>query len=80
MWKEEDNTLKRSFEFKDFQQAFGFMAQAAIDIERMNHHPKWTNVYNNLEVELTTHDAGNKVTDKDRELAKRFDKIFEQYS
>lgn len=74
-WKEENNTLKRTFEFKDFTQAFGFMAQVAIIAEKMGHHPNWSNVYNKVSFELTTHDAGNTITDKDRKLAAEIDKL-----
>lgn len=73
MWKEEDNKLTRTIEFKDFVEAFGFMAQVAILAEKMNHHPNWSNVYNKVAIELTTHDAGNTITTKDRELAKAID-------
>ncbi|MGB3181357.1 MAG: 4a-hydroxytetrahydrobiopterin dehydratase [Cyclobacteriaceae bacterium] len=75
MWKEEDNKLKRTFEFDDFVEAFGFMSSVAIVAEKMNHHPNWSNVYNTVSFELNTHDAGNKVTDKDRKLADAIDKI-----
>lgn len=75
MWKEEDNKLKRTFEFDDFVKAFGFMSSVAIVAEKMNHHPNWSNVYNTVSFELNTHDAGNKVTDKDRKLAEAIDKI-----
>jgi 4a-hydroxytetrahydrobiopterin dehydratase len=76
MWKEEDNKLKRTFEFSDFVEAFGFMSQVALLAEKMDHHPNWSNVYNKVTIELTTHDAGNTVTEKDRELAKAIDKLF----
>ncbi len=75
MWKEEDNKLKRTFEFKDFVQAFGFMTRVAIAAEKFGHHPNWSNVYNEVVIELTTHDAGNVVTDNDRELAKIIDSL-----
>lgn len=74
-WKEEDNKLKKSFEFKDFVEAFGFMSQVALVAEKMNHHPDWSNVYNRVDIALQTHDAGNKVTDKDRKLAQAIDKL-----
>lgn len=76
MWQEENNMLSRTFEFKDFQQAFGFMTQVAIAVEKMNHHPLWSNVWNRVEIRLQTHDAGNIVTDKDRKLAEKIDAIF----
>ena len=75
MWKEEDNKLVKSFEFKDFTEAFGFMTQVAIVAEKMNHHPFWTNVYNKVSFELNTHDAGDVVTEKDHKLAAAIDKI-----
>lgn len=73
MWTEADNKLTQTFEFDDFIQAFGFMSQVAIIAEKMDHHPNWSNVYNKVAIELTTHDAGNVVTDKDRNLAKAID-------
>ena len=69
MWIENNNQLYRKFEFKDFSEAFAFMTRVALEAEKMNHHPLWTNVYNKVEIWLNTHDAGNIVTDKDRELA-----------
>lgn len=75
MWKEENNELVRTFEFKDFNEAFGFMTRAAMIIEQHNHHPNWSNVWNRVEIKLTTHDAGNIITDKDRKLADALDKL-----
>jgi 4a-hydroxytetrahydrobiopterin dehydratase len=75
MWKEQDNKLTRTIEFKDFVSAFGFMSKVAIVAEKMNHHPNWSNVYNKVSFELTTHDAGNTVTEKDRALAKAIDDL-----
>ena len=75
MWKEENNKLQRSFEFKDFSEAFAFMARVALAAEKMDHHPDWSNVYNKVDIKLSTHDAGDIVTDKDRELADLIDKI-----
>ncbi|MGB0521945.1 MAG: 4a-hydroxytetrahydrobiopterin dehydratase [Flammeovirgaceae bacterium] len=75
MWKEENNQLKRTFEFKDFVAAFGFMTQVALLAEKRDHHPNWSNVYNKVEIALCTHDAGNIVTEKDRELAAEIDKL-----
>lgn len=75
MWEEKDNKLTRTFEFKDFKAAFGFMAQVALVAEKMDHHPNWSNVWNQVSIELCTHSAGNTVTDKDRELAERIDGI-----
>jgi 4a-hydroxytetrahydrobiopterin dehydratase len=78
MWKEESNKLQRSFEFKDFREAFGFMTRVALIAEKMNHHPYWTNEYNKVELFLSTHDAGNIVTEKDHKLAKAIDKIYKK--
>lgn len=75
MWKEEDNRLKRTFKFNDFQEAFAFMTRVAFLAESHNHHPNWSNVYNTVNIELTTHDAGNVVTEKDRKLAAAIDAI-----
>lgn len=74
-WQERDNKLCRTFKFKDFSEAFAFMARVALAAEKMGHHPEWTNVYNTVEINLCTHDAGNTVTDKDRKLAAAIDKI-----
>lgn len=73
MWTEENDQLKRTFKFKDFSEAFAFMTRVALIAEKMNHHPEWKNVYNRVEIILSTHDKGNKVTEKDRELAKKID-------
>ncbi|MDX5320260.1 MAG: 4a-hydroxytetrahydrobiopterin dehydratase [Bacteroidota bacterium] len=78
MWKEENNALHRTYEFKTFVAAIAFMVNAAMHIDQMNHHPEWTNVYNRVSVRLTTHDAGNTVTDKDRQLAELLDRIYEE--
>lgn len=75
MWQETNNSLYRKFEFKDFSEAFAFMTRVALIAEKMNHHPKWTNVWNTVEVWLSTHDAGDVVTDKDRKLAERIDAL-----
>jgi len=74
-WQEQDNKLYRKFEFKDFSEAFAFMTRVALAAEKMDHHPNWTNVYNKVEISLNTHDAGDIVTDKDRELAKKIDAL-----
>jgi 4a-hydroxytetrahydrobiopterin dehydratase len=74
-WKEENNALHRTFEFKDFSEAFAFMTRVALIAEKMNHHPEWSNVYNKVIMKLNTHDAGNTVTDKDRKLAAAIDKL-----
>lgn len=76
MWQEEDNKLKKSFEFKNFVEAFAFMTRVAFAAEKMNHHPWWSNVYNKVNIELNTHDAGNTVTDKDHKLARAIDELY----
>ena len=76
MWTEENNRLYRKFQLKDFSEAFAFMTRVALEAEKMNHHPLWTNVYNKVEIWLNTHDAGDIVTEKDRELAEKIDAIF----
>ncbi len=76
-WKEENNKLTRQFEFKNFSEAFAFMTRVAIEAERLGHHPDWNNVYNKVEINLSTHDAGNTVTEKDRKLAGRIDGLLE---
>ena len=68
-WNEIDGKLHKDFEFADFNQAFGFMTRAAMEIEKMNHHPEWFNVYNKISVDLMTHDAGG-ITQNDIALAK----------
>ncbi len=75
MWTEEDNKLKKTFNFDDFISAFGFMAKVAIVAEKQNHHPNWSNVYNTVSFELNTHDAGDIVTEKDHQLAAEIDKL-----
>ena len=75
MWKEENNKLYRKFEFKNFSEAFAFMTRVALEAEKMDHHPLWTNVWNQVEIWLNTHSAGNIVTDKDRQLAKKIDAL-----
>ena len=72
-WELKDGKLRKVFEFPGFIEAFGFMASAALVAESMNHHPEWSNVYNKVEIKLSTHSAGNVVTEKDRKLAKAID-------
>lgn len=74
-WEEKDNKLYRSFNFKDFSEAFAFMSRVALLAEKQNHHPTWTNTWNKVEIWLCTHDAGNTVTDRDRKLAGAIDKL-----
>ncbi len=80
MWIEEDNKLKASFEFKDFADAFSFMTSVAIAAEKQNHHPFWTNVWNKVTFELSTHDAGDIVTERDHKLAEAINNIYLKYS
>lgn len=75
MWQEKDNTLYKKIEFKNFSEAFAFMTRVALAAEKMNHHPKWTNEYNVVEIWLSTHDAGDVVTEKDQKLSKIIDEI-----
>lgn len=75
MWKEENNKLYKSFGFSDFNAAFAFMTRVALIAEKMDHHPTWTNTWNKVEIWLSTHDAGNVVTEKDRRMAEAIDKI-----
>ena len=78
-WVIEDVFLKGSFVFKNFDDAFSFMKKVAIKCEDMNHHPKWTNVYNKIDVELYTHDSGG-ITEKDFELSSYMDAEFKNFS
>ncbi len=75
MWKEQNNQLYKSFKFKDFSEAFAFMTKVALLAEKMNHHPYWTNVYNKVEIFLSTHDAGDIVTDRDIKMAEAIDRL-----
>ncbi len=75
MWQQTNNSLYRKFEFKNFSEAFAFMTRVAMIAEKMDHHPKWTNVWNTVEVWLSTHDAGDVVTEKDKQLAGKIDKL-----
>lgn len=73
-WSLADGKLKREFKFANFVQAFGFMTSAAIEAEKMNHHPEWSNVYNKVTVELVTHDAKG-ITDLDFKLAEKMNAL-----
>ena len=75
MWQEEDNKLTRKFEFKNFSEAFAFMTRVAMEAEKMDHHPTWTNTWNKVDISLNTHSAGNKVTEKDHQVAKAIDAL-----
>ena len=71
-WELNDEKLEKSFKFRNFVDAFGFMTRIALEAEKMNHHPEWSNVYNNVTIKLSTHDAGG-ITDHDITLAKIID-------
>lgn len=75
MFRELDNTLQLRLQFVDFVAAFDFMTEVAALAEAHQHHPEWRNVYNLVEIALTTHDAGNVVTEKDRALAQAIEQL-----
>jgi len=75
MWKEENNSLYKKFQFNDFVNAFSFMTRVAILAEKADHHPTWKNTWNTVEIWLSTHDAGNIITEKDRQLASAIDSV-----
>ena len=75
MWEEKENKLYKKFQFKDFSEAFAFMTRVALEAEKMNHHPEWKNVWNTVEMWLSTHDAGDIVTDRDRKLSRKIDEL-----
>ena len=74
-WRLDGNALAKTFKFGSFREALSFMVRAGFDAEELNHHPDWSNVYNRVEIRLTTHDAGDRITAKDVELARRIQKI-----
>ncbi len=74
-WTEQKNTLYRKIEFKSFSEALAFMVRVGLEAEKMNHHPLWTNVYNKVEIWLSTHDAGDIITEKDIQLAEKINAI-----
>ena len=75
MWIEKNDKLSKTFTFKDFSEAFAFMTRVALLAEVNEHHPDWSNSWNKVHIDLSTHDAGNKVTDKDKKLAKAIDNL-----
>ncbi len=75
MWQEINNKLYRKFVFGNFSEAFAFMTRVALEAEKRDHHPEWKNVYNTVEIWLSTHDAGDIVTEKDRKLAEKLDDL-----
>ena len=76
-WEERDGCLQRTFTFRDFSEAFAFMARVALLSERMGHHPDWSNVWNTVHIRLSTHDAGGIVTEKDHLLARAIDGLLQ---
>jgi 4a-hydroxytetrahydrobiopterin dehydratase len=74
-WKEEGNALRKQFAFKDFSEAFAFMTRVAMIAERQGHHPTWTNTFDKVDIRLSTHDAGDVVTEKDHKLARAIDAL-----
>jgi 4a-hydroxytetrahydrobiopterin dehydratase len=76
-WEERDDALHAEFEFADFSEAFGFMSRVALLAEQAGHHPDWSNSWNTVRISLTSHDQGNVVTDKDRELAAAITRLLE---
>lgn len=74
-WTKQDNKLVKEFYFKNFEEAFAFMQKVALIAEKLNHHPNWYNSCNFLRIELSTHDKGNIITEKDYRLAKEIDNI-----
>ena len=75
MWQEENNTLYRKFQFKDFKEAFAFLTKVAMASEQLDHHPTIKNTWNTVELWLSTHDAGDIVTEKDQHLAGVIDEL-----
>ena len=75
MWTEKDGKLEQTFKFKDFSEAFAFMTRVALVAEGMQHHPDWSNSYNQVKITVVTHSSGNKITEKDYKLAEAIDKI-----
>ena len=78
-WVLDGKYLIGSYTFNNFDSAFAFMKEVAVKCEEMNHHPKWTNVYNKLDIELYTHDEGG-ITEKDFELSSYMDATFQKYN
>jgi 4a-hydroxytetrahydrobiopterin dehydratase len=74
-WKFQRDALRKTFKFGSFREALSFMVRVGFEAEALNHHPDWSNVYNQVAVRLNTHDAGGKVTAKDIELAQRIEKV-----
>lgn len=80
MWQKNNNQLQRQYVFNDFTETFAFMTEVAMIAEKQRHHPTWTNFKNTVDISLSTPDAGNIVTNKDRELAEAIDRVYEKYN
>jgi ribonuclease HI/pterin-4a-carbinolamine dehydratase len=78
MWQEKNGTLYRNFIFRDFKDAFNFMQSVAVEAEKLQHHPRWENSYNRVEIWLSTHEADDTISEKDRTLADAIDKVYEK--
>ncbi len=79
-WQQNNDSLEKTFVLDSFEDVMRFMVLATPHISEKNHHPTWTNTYNQLQVKLTTHDAGNQVTEKDWELARFLDTLYETFA
>ena len=79
IWKEENNKLSATLKFEDFVEAFAFMTEVAFHAEKQNHHPEWSNVWNTVNISLSTHDARDIVTEKDHQLAKSIGEVYAKY-
>jgi len=77
-WSFDGNVIKREFKFKTFVEAFSFMTAVALEAEKLDHHPDWSNVYNSVSINLNTHDAGG-ITQLDIDLGQVIDRVFEKY-
>ena len=75
-WEFHDDKIQKKFVLKDFAEAFAFLGKVALIAEKQNHHPEIFNVYNRVELKFNTHDAGNKVTEKDIKIAKTIEELF----
>ena len=74
-WTHEHDALCKTFNFKDFREAIAFMVRVGFEAEALNHHPEWTNIYDQVSVQLSTHSAGHRVTEKDIELARVMERV-----
>jgi 4a-hydroxytetrahydrobiopterin dehydratase len=78
MWQDKNNSLYKEFKFKNFKEAFAFMQKVAEAAEQYNHHPKWLNDWNRVDIWLSTHEKGTKITNKDHEMSRAIDKLYEE--